>query len=471
MILITKFVCTLLLILSLTGCFESDVQVLPEEFSGTAALFGEGGTIFFGDSRIQLKRKEGERVAYSSEQHKDIVFVEQESVSNFGLDNIVLAQGKLRNSDSYTYWFMNRKNANRARVFKGKLDDAAIASTKPKLSTADFRDESGIERALKYTFKNENLPSDFKSLFFADELCGASIRGRGFDKKCLNQVEAILSVNYQSTVTFVPDGSEEPKKYPAAVENSIEQCDGGDLYACNRLSTVFRVGRVEGPDLDVPKSLEYAKRACTTESQFTCSTLGFAYMYGAGVEKDEARAREIFTPICAAVKSRIDTVWKDKDLTSKERQDLSLGNDACMRLRELKKNETLVEGSVADFKAGAIQIALDIAMLESGGMESSEENLAECQLGECRIGILGDIVRSRFVLQEVHGCDLIAPDQAICEFSHRLRTTSTLSPSSGWRNTLLKGLVGSVTLQAQMPLRFVDGRWRPTKALIRQMMD
>lgn len=87
------------------------------------------------------------------------------------------------------------------------------------------------------------------------------------------------------------------RNVPEAMKLLEKACAAKDSNGCEWLGHAFR-GGVEGVTQDLPKSVEYTKKACNTGSGTACRAVGRMYLHGFGVHADADVAIDFFTKSC-----------------------------------------------------------------------------------------------------------------------------------------------------------------------------
>jgi hypothetical protein len=92
-----------------------------------------------------------------------------------------------------------------------------------------------------------------------------------------------------------------------AVEFYQKGCDGGDGWGCFLLGSAYQEGQDSGVEQDLGRAASAFQKACDLKEclncAYSCDLLGHMYEDGTGVEKDPAKALELYKQGCQTGKS------------------------------------------------------------------------------------------------------------------------------------------------------------------------
>jgi hypothetical protein len=86
-------------------------------------------------------------------------------------------------------------------------------------------------------------------------------------------------------------------KYPEAVVRFSKGCEGGDSKGCSSLGYMYEHGY--GVESDYPHAISLYSQACNSDLAIGCRRLGFMYVFGRSVTPDVSRERLLFSKGCA----------------------------------------------------------------------------------------------------------------------------------------------------------------------------
>lgn len=92
------------------------------------------------------------------------------------------------------------------------------------------------------------------------------------------------------------------KNAAARAASPAERCDNGDARACANLGWAYAKG--DGVEKDEARALELYEKACSGGNAWACASAGRAYELGSGVAKDLARAAVAYEKACSAGDAR-----------------------------------------------------------------------------------------------------------------------------------------------------------------------
>ena len=111
----------------------------------------------------------------------------------------------------------------------------------------------------------------------------------------------IFSVAMASVALFATDFEDAAIAYKKgdfskAVVLFTAMCDKGNFVGCTTLGWMY--GNGEGVEKDSLKAEAFYKKACDGNDALGCAALGMMYVLGDGVEQDSFKAMEFYTKSC-----------------------------------------------------------------------------------------------------------------------------------------------------------------------------
>ena len=219
--------------------------------------------------------------------------------------------------------------------------------------------------------------------------------------------------------------------YSQYVQTSMDECDAGDAYACFSVSYQFK-NKLD----DSAMATEYDAKTCLAAKNGS---------YGEPL-KSGYLSPELVEDACFNAKMAVGGI----QLSSKELQVEKKRRDAVGNL--IPDNDT-------PLKREMIQEALDINLLQSQGLQPSQAVLKDC-VDNYGCAVLGGLVRARWGLEEVMGCELVQSGLALCQFSIKVIVESTINVPGGLRDNMLQGMLAPGRSDGEGLFKFTNGSWR-----------